>query len=47
VEEVLKGAGKDSYTLRFATVQQAQEWRQAFELIAKVRLHRRSCLLAL
>ena len=32
----MKGSGKDSYTLRFATDDKAQEWRRAFELIAKV-----------
>lgn len=31
-----KGAGKDNYTLRFATDDKAQEWRRAFELMAKV-----------
>ena len=36
VQEVLKGTGKDAYTLRFATEQQAQAWRKGFELIAKV-----------
>jgi adenosylmethionine-8-amino-7-oxononanoate aminotransferase len=37
VQEVLKGASKDAYTLRFATEKQAQEWRKAFDLISKVR----------
>ena len=32
----MKGSGKDSYTLRFATDDKAQEWRRAFELMAKV-----------
>ncbi len=36
VHEVLKSAGKDVYTLRFATEQLAQDWSRAFELIAKV-----------
>ena len=36
VQEVLKGSGKDVYTLRFETEQLAQEWRRGFELIAKV-----------
>ena len=36
VHEVLKSAGKDVYTLRFATEQLAQDWCRAFELIAKV-----------
>jgi hypothetical protein len=36
VHEVLKSAGKDVYTLRFATEQLAQDWFRAFELIAKV-----------
>ena len=36
VQEVLKGSGKDMYTLRFETEQLAQEWRRGFELIAKV-----------
>ena len=36
VQEVLKGSGKDIYTLRFETEQLAQEWRTGFELIAKV-----------
>lgn len=33
---MIKGTGKDSYTLRFATDDKAQEWRRAFELMAKV-----------
>jgi hypothetical protein len=36
VQEVLKNSGKEAYTLRFATEQQAQGWQKAFELIAKV-----------
>jgi hypothetical protein len=36
VQEVLKGALKNAYTLRFATETQAQEWRKAFDLISKV-----------
>lgn len=35
VQEVLKNSGKEAYTLRFATEQQAQGWQKAFELIAK------------
>jgi hypothetical protein len=33
----MKGSGKDSYTLRFASDDKAQEWRTAFELMAKVK----------
>jgi hypothetical protein len=36
VQEILKNSGKEAYTLRFATEQQAQGWQKAFELIAKV-----------
>jgi hypothetical protein len=43
----MKGSGKDSYTLRFASDDKAQEWRRAFELMAKVKTHCfcNSCLL--
>jgi hypothetical protein len=36
VRELLKGASKDSYTLRFATEGEAQHWLTAFRLIIKV-----------
>jgi hypothetical protein len=44
VRELLKGASKDSYTLRFATEGEAQHWLTAFRLIIKVEFRLRFCL---